>query len=390
MKNTTSGNDKHKDLLEAFDRIRDVFSSFGVDSIGGLSLPQAEDLVRKELFTLFNSCQSMARDIITAKIYGAHACYSFCVDQDIDVAAAEAVTNLFGHRKTVRIKSKSPTGVLEIVGVVQALYEINPEPEGMDVYFWLRKTVSNHVNNYNYKKLKENSPGYANTGKKIDRFLNKSDRYECKGKYVRDTVVELDSVEGRRASADEIVSLCGHVEPQPTTIPEAIDLIFDLLAEQVKFKSEVSLASLRVAVFRLIEPRLPSLPPELSPKTPREDLMVTRAEKAAADTIAAATVNYAWRKGFTEPEKRAFLEAGKDYLSDIVHRGESSMSTRKYLSAHLDECSSVLYETVYKGSAQHFFKYLLEDWRRRMTDGSPDKRDRDRKNPDANRENDDI
>ncbi len=129
MKNNTSDNGRHKDLLEAFKRVRDVFSSYGSGSIGGLSLPQAEDLVRKELFTLYNSCQSMARDIITGKIYGSHACYSYCGDQDIDAAAADAVSNLFGHRKTVSGKSESPTGLFEIIGVVQALCEINPEAD---------------------------------------------------------------------------------------------------------------------------------------------------------------------------------------------------------------------------------------------------------------------
>ncbi len=186
------------------------------------------------------------------------------------------------------------------------------------------------------------------------------------------------------------MSLCGQIDPQPTNIPAAVDLIFDLLAEQVKFRSEVSLAALRVAVFKIIEPRLPSWTPGVTQKTPWDDLILGRAEKAAVDTLNAAAESYAWRKGFTETEKSAFLEAGADYIFDLVYRGERTMSLHKYLAAHLDECSSVLYETAYKGSMQHFSKYLREDWRRRVTDDRPDKFGKERKNPDADRENGDI
>ena len=390
MKNTTSDHDNHKNLLDAFIRIRDVFSSFGEGSIGGLSLYQAEDLVQKELFTLYNSCQSMARDIITKKICGAYSSYRHCDDRDVDIAAADAIRNLFGHRKIVSRKSKSPTGVLEIVGVVQKLYEINPEPKGKDACYWLRKTVSNHVSHYNYSQLKEKNPEYANTGKKISRFLKNSGRYECEGRIVRDTAVEFEDTECRQASADEIISLCGQVEPQPTNIPAAVDLIFDLLADQVKFRSEVLLGALRVAVFTIIEPRLPSWFPNVSQKTPWDDLLIGRAEKAAIDTLDEVAASYAWRKEFADFEKSAFLEAGKDYLFDIVYLGEPSMSLHKYLAAHLEDCTSVLYETVYKGSAQHFFKYLLEDWRRRMTNVRLEKFDKDKKSPDAERERGDI
>ncbi len=390
MKKTTSDCDKHQNLLNAFKRIHDVFSSFGEVSIGGLNLYQAEDLVQKEMFTLYNSCQSMARDIITRKIYGSYASYRYCGDRDVDIAAADAVRNLFGHRKIVSRSSNVPTGVLEIVDVVQKLYEINPEPKGTDVYYWLRRTVSNHVSHYNYSQLKEKSPEYANTGKKIGWFLKNSARYECKGRIVRDTAVEFENTESRMASAEEIVSMCGQIEPQPANIPAAVDLIFDLLTDQVKFRSGVSLGTLREAVFTIIEPRLPSWTPSLSQKSPSDEFHINRAEREAIHTLADIAVSYKWRKEFADFEKIAFLEAGADYLFDFIHRGGRTMSLHKYLAAHLEECSSVLYETVYKGSAQHFFKYLLEDWRRRMTSGRPEKFDKDKKSPDAERENGDI
>ena len=82
MVSETSGTDNRAALLEAFRAVRDVFASFGDPAIGGLNLYQAEDRVGRELFTLFDSCQSMAMDMITARVFGPFADYAGGVDGD--------------------------------------------------------------------------------------------------------------------------------------------------------------------------------------------------------------------------------------------------------------------------------------------------------------------
>lgn len=390
MEDKASSTDTHNDLLEAFKGIHNAFSPKGNGYMGDLSLYQIEDHVHAEMFTLFNNCQSMARDIITGKIFGSFACYSYCGDPDVDAAASETIWKLFGHRKCLEKNHKSQTGILEIVGVVQSLYDKNPEPTGLDAYKWLRKTVFNHVSHYNYEQLAEKNPEYAKTGKKISRFLKNSERYACDGSLVKDISVKLDSPDSRRPSVEEIVTLCGCIEPQPTNIPTAVDLIFDILANNTEFRSKVSINVLRSAVFRLLEPRLPSWTPGVTQKTPWDDFLLGMTERAAMETIDYAKRNYSWRKQFAEAEKAAFLEAGADYLFDVVYRDKPSASLRKYLTAYLEECSSEIYESKYKGSAQYFFDFLLDNYRMRVQDDNPRNIARNSKKSDANREVGDI
>ena len=391
MTGKTSTNIGHEKLAAAFSRICVAFSANVKWSMGGLTLSQVEDSVRNDLATLYRSSQSIARDILARKIYGPCSTYSDCHDMDVDNAAADAVADLFGNRKTVRRGSDFPTGVLEIVSVVQSLYEKNPDPTESDIYYWLRRTVQNHVNHLSFRRLREKSPEFASTGRKIGRYINNSKRYECRGRTVADNLIGLDCSEGRMASADEVISMCGGIEPQPACVPETVDLIFDMLAEQLDFRSELPVEDLREAVFRLIEPRLHAWPADVSIRTPWDDYLTGEAEKAGAESLKAASESYSWRKDFSESDKQAFLEAAADCIFDMVYRGGRCQALHKYLAAHIEDCSSEVYETVYKGSAQHFFKHLEDDYRSRLT-GSDMKMNRSvkRKEQDADRADGDI
>ncbi|MDD3642191.1 MAG: hypothetical protein PHQ19_01825 [Candidatus Krumholzibacteria bacterium] len=347
--------DFERGLLAAARRVREAFLACGGGRIGEAERRVLEEAVKRDMLVLYKACYAFAVDIVTARVKG-----RFHLDggEEVGDLACEAVLPLFGHRRR-------STGCLAIVGTMNSLFEKNPAPTGEDVVRWLRATVNRLVDGVKCARLYESNPEYVKTARKIDRYVRNSGRFVLADSIVRDALVELDPADLRRPSASEIVSLCGSASSIPASVPAAVDLIFDLLADDPRFRSAVELQVLREAAFRVLDPRLPGLPHQRRPVTPYEEYLLGRAADALEQTLSEAERGYSWRNNFSEAERCAFIEAGRDYLYDLAASGRATQSERSLLAAHLAGCTSAVYETAFKGSFHNFLLYLGKAWRAR-------------------------
>lgn len=356
---TSRISDSLRDLAPAFRRIKEAFAPHRDGWIEERSRNRLEEMLSGELLLLYRSCYAFARDLITIRTYGRFALFNFDGSDGVDEAACEAMLKLFGRRL-------SRTGSLAIVGVVDSLFEKNPAPTHEDIVRWLRGTVTRLVNNLALAELAEKNPQYVKTARKVERYVRGSESYTIEKSVVRLNGAKTDQPADRMPTAGEIVSLCGRYEPLPTNVPSAIDLIFELLAEERRYRPTVPLAALREAVFALLEARIDGHPRQPNPVTPYEVHLVGRAGETAQATLEETERGYAWRGRLSDAEKAAFLKAGEDYLFDLVCRGGTTCSERSYLTAHIDGCTSDLYTKRYKGSFHNFLQHLETAWRKGM------------------------
>ena len=341
-----------QDVFPAVLDVREAFLPYGGEWIGEDERLSLERKVDRGLSILYSACYALACDIVTKRVYGK---YHLDWGEDISDAACEAIIPLFGSRKR-------SSGCLVIVGVIDSLFRQNPYPTGADVKHWLQGTLNRLVSNVIHSRMYDNSPEYVKTAMKVKRYLRNSDRYLVENSIVRGVVIELDSSELMMPEANEIVSACGRVNPMPTAVPEAVDLIMDLLSEDSRWRASIRLPVLCKAVFEILDPRLPDPPPPRRSLLPSEEYLLGRVAEAIGLTIDQARREYEWRKGWVDEVREAFLSAGEDYLYDLCYRDDSRASERQYLAAYLDGCTSVVYGKKYKGSFHNFLLSIRKIW----------------------------
>lgn len=338
-----------EELFQACLRVREEFRQFNQQAEE--ELYAAEARMEKDFIVIANHLCAMAKVMLKREgnVFFGGAYYS---EQDIRTSAMDLITPLFMNRRNDRI--------FEVVHVIIRFFNKNREPEPVNVFFYLRGTVALLLSNYNRKTKKFTDPDYIKTGQNVDAYIRKSTRFTRNGNYIEELSAARTSTGSDIAQKNDLLSLCGRVEPIPDNVPAAVDKVFDVLADSGKFQERVNREVLIATVYSITRKHESEHVPGSS--YPLE-LYV---ERALIEMVYEAVQNleesFRWRGRFSEMEKKAMFSALEDYLIDRMLGGTDSLY--QYLKPHIEGLTNKEFIDKYKGSFQNLtgraYKILID------------------------------
>ncbi|MCK4237382.1 MAG: hypothetical protein KAX38_09715 [Candidatus Krumholzibacteria bacterium] len=346
------------ELFETCKRINDLASKFDDKELDNVSFIEIEALIEREIVVMHRFLFLLTRAALMESagllIFGAGS----KTVGNIEDEALETIVPLFLRRNS----SKR----YEIVHVVRNLFRKNPEAESKDTLKYMIGTVKRTISNKCREKLREKNPLFISTSRKVKDYIDNSERFECCSGIVRESHKEPELEDRRFQNTEELVSMCGSVSPVPSTVSEAVEIIFDSLkSDMLEVRRSVRLKDLKSAVCRILEPIIIYRQQNRKPMSPYLDFLLNESYKLLCETSEELRISYQWRKGFDEITRTAFCEAGIEYIWDKT-RFDKQLSQFKYLAAYIPGCAKHVYNREYKGSLQNFFKTLEEQWRNKL------------------------
>lgn len=358
--NNQSAPDYPPDMVELHEaglRIYALALEMDRTELGTMSRLRIETLIDREIVIVHRHLFRLARAIL---LKSTGSLYDGSIPPDnIDDEALDVIVPLIEKRKS--------TGCREIVHTICLLFGRNPGAGPGDTLGYLFGTVRRAVGGARREALRQRNPIYLSVCRKVNYFVDNSERFYRRDGSVRDSIVDDRETEGLRpAETEDLVRLCGSMSPLPSSVSEAVMALFDSLSTgKAAFRASVPLRALQTAVYRMLEPALIDRCFCTRPLLPEEAWLVRETDRCAAETASELERDYKWRKDFDEGTRAAIREAAFDYFWDKLHR-DKIQSHFDYLAAHLPDCTRDTYDREYKGSLQNFIKAFEERLRKKL------------------------
>jgi len=351
MNNSFKGN--IKELTKACYRIRETLT----DSDPTGTQPELT-AIKKELEILYRHLCAMAVATISGMLNVSLSYEQFRLENLNDTAHDIVVESFF----SVSNDGKTFT----IFNLLSKLFVQNENPSDLDIFRFLKKSVQRGVSGYSKKVLGERNPLFISTARKLDYYISNTERYKKKNGLVYDSY-EKDERSGSSPTADDLIRLTSG-RALPTNVAQATDLFFDTLKSAQLFRCAVEISELRNAVYRLLEHRLidnESIKFLGQSIGPGNTLISEILHSARKEALIEVRNVYSQIDGYSPAELEAFICAGDDYLYDYSISASPKPLSR-YLSIHLEGCTTKIYNELYKGRFQHFIKKLFSIWQKKL------------------------
>ena len=342
-----------KELTKACYRIRETLAD---DNPTGDQLELTA--INKELEILYRHLCAMAVATISGMLNVSLSHDQFCSENLNDIAHDIVVESFF----SVNNDGKTFT----IFNLISNLFEQNENPADLDIFRFLKKSVHRGVSGHSKKVLGERNPLFISTARKLDYYISNTERYTKKNGLVYDSY-EKDERLASFPTADDLIKLTSG-GALPTNVAQATDLFFDVLKSAPLFRCTVEISELRKAVYRALEHRL--IDGELTKFSgqatePKGTLILEILHSSRKEALIEARNIYSQMDGYSLVELEAFVCAGDDYLYDYSVSASPEPLSR-YLSIHLEGCTTTIYNERYKGRFQHFIKKLFSIWQKKL------------------------
>jgi hypothetical protein len=351
------GDAETKKLFESCERIKELASKLDDVTPESMSHIQAQVLIDREIGLIHQHLYRLARanllEVMGLLIGGAS-----WTAENIDNKALDMIVPLIDTRKS--------TGRREIVHAIGLLFAKNPGAGPNDALKYLNGTVRRTISGARRKALRENSPHFLSTCRKVEYYIGNSERYERRDGTVYDRYTEYETEGLRFAGPEDLIALCGSIDPLPSSVAESVETIFECLSNgNGTFRTALRLRDLQAATYQMLEPILIDQSQSRGPLTPEEEYLLRDHERKLRETAEEMEREYQWRRMFDKETQTAFCEACFEYFWDKECRGKPS-SRFKYLAACLPGCTKKTYEDTYKPSFQHFIKMFDERWQKKL------------------------
>jgi len=342
-----------KELAKACYRIRETLAD---DNPTGDQLELTA--INKELEILYRHLCAMSVATISGMLNVSYTQDQLRSENLNDIAHDIVVESFF----SVSNDSKTFT----IFNLLSKLFVKNKNPTDLDIFRFLKKSVKRGVSGYSKKVLGERNPLFISTARKLDYYISNTERYTKKNGMVYDSN-ENDERLASFPTADDLIKLTSG-GALPTNVAQATDLFFDALKSVQLFRCTVEISELRNAVYRALEHRL--IDGEFTKFSrqstePGNTLISKLLHCARKEALIEVRKIYSQIDGYSPDELEAFVCAGDDYLYDYSVSASPEPLSR-YLSIHLEGCTTTIYNERYKGRFQHFIKKLFSIWQEKL------------------------
>jgi hypothetical protein len=346
-----------KSLRELFEASRAILKAFpSLKATSAQEIEAIELRLRREFDILCTHLVAMA--VAQIRIKGEHIKGDNPTDQarQITDTACTAVSFLFQRHKN---------GHRAVVEIIRSLFRRNPGAGPVDLFNYLSSAVSRNLRQTAKQQLRWENPWYSCIATCVDFHIKDRARYRYEGAYAIDLEATGNPGGSWTPTSDEVIALCGRFTPVPKKPGEIIDFIFDRLEEAGAFSGKIRKRDLYIAVYRLIAPQLPDRATRSKSSTP-EDIRILKGMIALIDPVLDhVEKNYQWRGNVDGKRKAAYLDAGRDILTDYAHFGKRMSSLRAHLSTHVGNLTQAEWKK-YKGSFQNFIMVLEQEWAKRL------------------------
>ncbi|HSG28507.1 MAG TPA: hypothetical protein VLA34_08515 [Candidatus Krumholzibacterium sp.] len=342
-----------ENLFAAARAIESEFLSGGSPPSGKDDNKKVEHLVRVPINTVYFNLYALATaDLKTRAARGAWFLQD-SVLYDFDEIAIEAAK--------IPFSSRTADGMLPGIAIILDYFSerggAGKPASAEDFALHLIKVTTNNVSNIIRQIFKSEKNVLSFVHAAVGRHIRQSDRYGKKGRFVVDLKAGGPKAGLAGADARGLVDLCAPALSGSKTPAQVVDLIFDKIAEDGRYRSYLEFTVLRQAVFDLIKARF--IPPAMisSREAPDQSYVQKRWLETAMRAIDETADSYNWREGGSAEFRDLYVKAARHRLEELIRSGRTPSASEAFREVQGDGGEDY---SAHKGAFQNFWKRLWE------------------------------
>ncbi len=320
-------------------------------------IERAEFSLRKEIKTVYLHLFALSMADLRLRARSSRWYFLSTLSREFEEIAHEAAE--------IPYLSRRKDGLLNIVGLILVFFSDN-EDTGKERFFFFMKKIAEVNLNQALKRISRSEKQLLHyIFGAVTKHVRAGARFERNGNTVVDAGYGSFAPTGREASADEIVTLCSSGLSGRETPGKIVDMIFDRLRGEERFKSMLNISTLRTATFDLLKSKF--IPPrnEITRNDPMQKFYESEMLRLAGEALEETVCSYHWREGGSADLRDVYRSAGGDYLREIVMHGDKPPMYETF-SRHMKECDYQRFRREFRGSFQNFLSLLWNNFLKKI------------------------